>query len=81
MLDFAISNPQQDISAALFQHKIQYPREEAAALLSVSLRTLDRLIAEKEIQVRRIGRRVVIHRDVLANFAKRDHPTGTGVTQ
>jgi excisionase family DNA binding protein len=69
-------HPQPDSPAALFQHKLQYSREEAAALIGVSLRTLDRLVAEKEIVVRRIGRRVLISRDVLTQFIKRDHPTG-----
>jgi excisionase family DNA binding protein len=45
-------------------------------MLGVSLRTLDRLIAEKQITVRRIGRRVLITRDTLAQFTKRNHQTG-----
>jgi excisionase family DNA binding protein len=67
---------QPESPAALFQFKLQYSREEAAALIGVSLRTLDRLVAEKEIVVRRIGRRVLINRDVLTQFIKRDHQTG-----
>jgi len=55
--------------------KLQYSRKETAELLSVGLRTLDRLIAEKEITVRRIGRRVVITREALAQFTRRDHQT------
>jgi excisionase family DNA binding protein len=55
--------------------KLQYTRRETAEMLSVGLRTLDRLIAEKEITVRRIGRRVVITREALAQFTRRDHPT------
>lgn len=43
---------------------------EAAAMLNVSLRTIDNLIAMKELNVRRIGRRVLIPRDVLLNFAQ-----------
>jgi len=45
---------------------------EAAAMLSVSLRTIDNLIALKELPVRRIRRRVLIPRTVLLNFAKPD---------
>ena len=45
-------------------------------MLGISVRTLDRLIAEKQLQVRRIGRRVLITRDVLTQFVKRDHQTG-----
>lgn len=59
----------------LFQFKLQYSRDEAAELLGVSLRTLDRLIAEKQLPVRRIGRRVLVTRDVLAQFVRRDHQT------
>ena len=43
---------------------------EAAAMLSVSARTIDNLIAMKELPVRRIGRRVLIPRAVLINYAK-----------
>jgi excisionase family DNA binding protein len=43
---------------------------EAAAMLNLSLRTIDNLIAMKELTVRRIGRRVLIPRTVLLNFAR-----------
>jgi excisionase family DNA binding protein len=66
---------QQGHHAELFQHKLQYSRDEAATLIGVSLRTLDRLIADNQIEVRHIGRRVLVHRDVLQNFTKRDHQT------
>jgi excisionase family DNA binding protein len=56
--------------------KLQYSRKEAAADLRISLRTLDRLIANKQITVRRIGRRVFITREALEQFIKRDHNTG-----
>ena len=68
-----VQRSQPVIAAAL--HKLQYSREEAAELLSISLRTLDRLIAEKRL-VRRIGRRALITHDALLMFTKRDHPTG-----
>ncbi len=56
-----------------FNFKFQFSREEAALLLGVSQRTLDRLIAEKELPVRRIGGRVLIPKDSLVSFTKRDH--------
>ena len=65
------------ISAAL--SILQYSREEAAEVLGVSIRTLDRLIALKELPVRRVGRRVLITYDALVNSAKRDHRTGGGL--
>ena len=66
---------QPDSLAVLFQFKLQYSREEAAELIGVSLRTLDRLIAEKQLAVRRIGRRVLIGKEVLAQFSRRDSRT------
>jgi excisionase family DNA binding protein len=50
-------------------------KQEAALMLRVSLRTIDRLIALKELQVRRLGRRVLIPRTVLESFMHKDHPT------
>jgi excisionase family DNA binding protein len=48
---------------------------EAARMLGVSLRTVDRLIALKHLPVRRLGRRVVIPRNGLQNFLRGDHST------
>jgi excisionase family DNA binding protein len=48
---------------------------EAAQLLGVSLRTVDRLIALKQLPVRRLGRRVLIPRNSLHNLLRADHPT------
>jgi excisionase family DNA binding protein len=50
-------------------------KQEAAQMLGVSLRTIDRLIALKELQVRRLGRRVLIPRNSLDSFLRTDHPT------
>lgn len=50
-------------------------KRNAARQLSVSLRTIDNLIAFKEIRVRRIGRRVLIPRKALEEFARGDHRT------
>jgi len=58
------------------QPKLQHSRVEAADLLGVSLRTLDRLVADKQLPVRRIGRRVFITREALSRFTKSDHQTG-----
>ena len=48
---------------------------EAARMLGVSLRTVDRLIALKHLPVRRLGRRVLIPRNSLHNLLRADHPT------
>ncbi len=50
-------------------------RRDAARMLSLSIRTLDYLIAAREIIVRRIGRKVLIPLRELERFARRDTPT------
>ena len=51
------------------------PRGGAARLLGVSTRTLDYLIAKKELNPRRVGRKVLISYEELREFARRDHPS------
>lgn len=53
--------------------QILVSRREAANALSISIRKLDYLIAAREIQVKRIGRRCLIPRRSLEEFARRDH--------
>jgi excisionase family DNA binding protein len=55
--------------------KLLFSEKESAHVLSVSLRTVQNLIATKQLKVRRIGRRVLIHRKDLEAFARRDHPS------
>lgn len=50
-------------------------KEEARVMLGVSLRTIDNLIAAKELPHRKIGRRVLIPYAALAAFIRGDHPT------
>ena len=54
--------------------KLLIGRQEAAAALSISERALDYLVANKQLQVRRIGSRVLIPRSELLRFARADHP-------
>jgi len=54
--------------------KLLFSQKQSACILGVSLRTLQNLIASNQIPVRRIGRRVLIHRKALEAFARRDHP-------
>ena len=63
------------VAADVSQFKLQYSRKEATTMLNIGLRTLDRLIEGKQITVRRVGRRVLITRDALEQFTKRDHKT------
>ena len=53
--------------------KLTVNRFEAAEMLSISLRTLDYLLACGELRARRVGRRVLIPREELQRFLRRDH--------
>jgi len=50
-------------------------KADAARMLGVSLRTVDRLIALKHLPVRRLGRRVLIPRNGLQSLLRGDHST------
>jgi excisionase family DNA binding protein len=52
--------------------RLLYDRKTAATLLSISVRSLDYLIAEGSIRVRRLGGRVLITRKELERFADHD---------
>jgi excisionase family DNA binding protein len=49
-------------------------RREAADLLSISARALDYLVANHQLNTRRIGARVLIPIAELQRFARADHP-------
>jgi len=49
-------------------------RSEAAQMLSISKRSLDYLVANKHISVRRIGARVLIPMADLKRYSRVDHP-------
>jgi len=53
--------------------KILYGKREAAYLLSISVRKLDYLIAQKQMIVRKIGTKVLIPKSALIEFARGDH--------
>jgi len=55
------------------EDKLLLSRLEAAEMLSVSPRTVDYLIANKELSVRRIGSRVLIPVQALRAFVRSDH--------
>ena len=52
--------PRSEGKAVRSEEKLLLSREAAAAVLSISRRSLDYLIANKAISVRRIGSRVLI---------------------
>ncbi len=55
-----------------------HTRKNAASALSLSLRKLEKLISQGELEVRRCGRRVYVPTEALEDFAKRDHPNRNG---
>jgi excisionase family DNA binding protein len=55
--------------------KLFCTRKEVAAALTVSIRTVDALIAIKELRAVRIGRSVRVSVEALRAFMRRDHKT------
>jgi excisionase family DNA binding protein len=49
-------------------------RHDAAFALSLSVRSIDYLIANKKLTFRRIGKKVLIPADEVRRFARGDHP-------
>ena len=54
--------------------KLLVSREEAAQMLSISIRAVDYLVATKRLSTRRIGTRVLIPMEDVRRFARSDHP-------
>lgn len=55
--------------------RLLYDRKEAARQLSISVRSLDYLIASKELETRRIGKKVLVPHGSLVRFAHGNHYT------
>ncbi len=53
--------------------RLLYDRKEAARQLSISIRSLDYLIANKELNTRRIGKKVLIPHGELVRYANANH--------
>ena len=58
-------------------NRILYDRKSAALMLSISIRSLDYLIAGKLLTTRRIGKKVLIPHGELVRFSRADHYTVT----
>ena len=54
--------------------KLLVCREEAAEILSISVRSVDYLLANRQLTSRRIGSRNLIPMADLRRFARMDHP-------
>jgi excisionase family DNA binding protein len=57
--------------------KLMYSKKEAAEMLSLSVRTIENLIAVKELNAKRVNKRVLIPLVSLIQFAKHDHYTNS----
>jgi hypothetical protein len=53
--------------------RLLYDRKEAARQLSISIRSLDYLIAAKTFQTRRVGKKILIPHGELVRFAGSNH--------
>jgi hypothetical protein len=53
--------------------RLLYDRKSAARQLSISVRSLDYLVARKQLGTRRIGKKVLIPHAELVRFARADH--------
>lgn len=53
--------------------RLLYSRKEAARQLSISIRLVDYLIANKPLATRRMWKRVMIPHSELVRFARADH--------
>ena len=55
------------------ESRLLYDRKEAARQLSISVRSLDYLIAGKQLETRRIGRKVLVTRASLVRYSAGNH--------
>jgi hypothetical protein len=53
--------------------RLLYSRTEASKQLSISVRSLDYLLASQQFDTRRIGKKVLITHDSLRRFAQGNH--------
>ncbi len=60
-------------NGAEVESRLLYDRKEAARQLSISVRSLDYLIAGGQLDTRRIGKKVLIPRGSLARFSQANH--------
>jgi excisionase family DNA binding protein len=54
--------------------KLLVSQEEAAQLLSISKRSVEYLVASRQLSTRRIGTRALIPIEDVRRFARSDHP-------
>jgi excisionase family DNA binding protein len=70
----------QNTNQSTGQAPLLVSKRDAAAMLSLCVRTVDKLIATKQLSARKVGKRVLIPYSALVQFARRDHITTTTTT-
>jgi hypothetical protein len=60
-----------DVSSSV--PKLLFSRKEAAYSLGIGIRSLDHLIARKELATRRLGKKVMVPAKELERFSRADH--------
>lgn len=55
------------------ESRLLYDRKTAARMLSISVRSLDYIIAAKGLETRRIGRKVLVTHASLVRYASGNH--------
>lgn len=55
------------------EQRLLYDRKTAARMLSISVRSIDYIIAAKGLDTRRIGRKVLVTHASLLRYATRNH--------
>jgi excisionase family DNA binding protein len=74
MENAVVVNRKKPVTSVSSDEKLLVGRQEAAAMLSISCRALDYLVANKQLTTRRIGTRVLIPITDLKRFSRGDHP-------
>ena len=69
----AVANKRTTDSDAGTVPKLLYSRRDAAYALSISTRSLDYLVANKQIATRKLGKKVMFSAGELSRFARADH--------
>jgi hypothetical protein len=73
LLTYQLWSPMSEVPCRTSTTRLLYSRKEAAYQLSISTRSLDYLIATREIAVRRNGKRILIPHGELVRYARADH--------
>jgi excisionase family DNA binding protein len=53
--------------------QLLFNKKEAAAMLGLSVRSVDYLLASRELEYRKIGRKILIPKAAIVGFARHDH--------